>query len=170
MRYTACANGHVYDADQYAVCPYCNHAQTEIQFGPSGGRTVAPGGGGGTVAPGGFGPAPGGATVAPGGFGGSPLDGERIMPVGGGEDAQKTVAPDMFRRQAEQSNKTVAVFRQQHGIDPVVGWLVCVNGPEKGNDYRLKAKINTIGRGEGNDVSLKCNKTNRGPRPRKPAE
>ena len=117
MRYTECANGHVYDADQYAVCPYCNQAQTEIQFGPGGGRTVAPGGAGGTVAPGGFGPAPGGATVAPGGFGGSPLDGERIMPVGGGEDAQKTVAPDMFRRQAEQSNKTVAVFRQQHGID-----------------------------------------------------
>ena len=80
MRYTECANGHVYDADQYAVCPYCNQAQTEIQFGPGGGRTVAPGGAGGTVAPGGFGPAPGGATVAPGGFGGSPLDGERIMP------------------------------------------------------------------------------------------
>ena len=65
MRYTECANGHVYDADQYAVCPYCNQAQTEIQFGPGGGRTVAPGGGGGTV--------------APGGLGGSTLDGERIM-------------------------------------------------------------------------------------------
>ena len=141
MRYTECANGHVYDADQYAVCPYCNHIRTEIQFGPGGGQTVAPGGGSGTVAPSGFGPAPGGATVAPGGLGGSPLDGERIMPTGGGEDSQKTVAPDMFRKQAEQSNKTVAVFRQQHGIDPVVGWLVCINGPEKGNDYRLKAKI-----------------------------
>ena len=159
MRYTECANGHVYDADQYAVCPYCNHIRTEIQFGPGGGQTVAPGGGSGTVAPSGFGPAPGGATVAPGGLGGSPLDGERIMPTGGGEDSQKTVAPDMFRKQAEQSNKTVAVFRQRHGIDPVVGWLVCVNGPEKGNDYRLKAKINTIGRGEGNDVCINGDKT-----------
>ena len=87
------------------------------------------------------------------------MDGERIMPTGGGEDSQKTVAPDMFRKQAEQSNKTVAVFRQRHGIDPVVGWLVCVNGPEKGNDYRLKAKINTIGRGEGNDVCINGDKT-----------
>ena len=107
MRYTECANGHVYDADQYAVCPYCNHIRTEIQFGPGGGQTVAPGGGSGTV--------------APGGLGGSPMGGECIMPTGGGEDSQKTVAPDMFRKQAEQSNKTVAVFRQQHGIDPVVG-------------------------------------------------
>ena len=145
MRYTECANGHVYDADQYAVCPYCNHIRTEIQFGPGGGQTVAPGGGSGTV--------------APGGLGGSPMGGECIMPTGGGEDSQKTVAPDMFRKQAEQSNKTVAVFRQQHGIDPVVGWLVCINGPEKGNDYRLKAKINTIGRGEGNDVCVKGDKT-----------
>ena len=82
MRYTECANGHVYDADQYAVCPYCNHIRTEIQFGPGGGQTVAPGGGSGTVAPSGFGPAPAGATVAPGGLGGSPLDGERIGMAG----------------------------------------------------------------------------------------
>ena len=44
MKYTECANGHVYDSDQYAACPYCNHAGMEIQFGPGeGGKTVAPG-------------------------------------------------------------------------------------------------------------------------------
>ena len=36
---------------------------------------------------------------------------------------------------------------------------MCINGPEKGNDYRLKAKINTIGRGEGNDVCINGDKT-----------
>jgi hypothetical protein len=31
-------------------------------------------------------------------------------------------------------------------IDLVVGWLVCVHGPEKGRDYRIRSEINTIGR------------------------
>ena len=31
-------------------------------------------------------------------------------------------------------------------IDPVVGWLVNVGGPEKGRDYRIRSENNTIGR------------------------
>lgn len=31
-------------------------------------------------------------------------------------------------------------------IDPVVGWFVCVHGPEKGRDYRIRSENNTIGR------------------------
>jgi hypothetical protein len=31
-------------------------------------------------------------------------------------------------------------------IDPVVGWLVCVHGPEKGKDYRIRSENNTLGR------------------------
>jgi hypothetical protein len=34
-------------------------------------------------------------------------------------------------------------------IDSVVGWLVVVNGPEKGRDYRIRSENNTIGRSEG---------------------
>ena len=36
---------------------------------------------------------------------------------------------------------------------------MCVEGPEKGRDFHLMAKINTIGRGEGNDVCVKGDKT-----------
>ena len=32
------------------------------------------------------------------------------------------------------------------GVEPVVGWLVCVEGPMRGNDYRLHAGYNHIGR------------------------
>ena len=46
-----------------------------------------------------------------------------------------------------------------HGADPVVGWLVCVTGPNTGRDYRLFARINTIGRAEKNDVCLKGDNT-----------
>jgi hypothetical protein len=33
-----------------------------------------------------------------------------------------------------------------NAIDPVVGWFVCVHGPEKGRDYRIRSENNTIGR------------------------
>lgn len=42
---------------------------------------------------------------------------------------------------------TVAMVRKKIGIDPVVGWLVCVEGPEKGRDYRIRSERNAIGRG-----------------------
>jgi hypothetical protein len=42
---------------------------------------------------------------------------------------------------------TVAMVRKKMGIDPVVGWLVCVEGPEKGRDYRIRSERNGIGRG-----------------------
>lgn len=42
---------------------------------------------------------------------------------------------------------TVAMVRKNIGIDPVVGWLVCIEGPEKGRDYRVRSERNAIGRG-----------------------
>jgi len=50
--------------------------------------------------------------------------------------------------------KTVGVYRTEKGCDPVVGWLVCISGGEKGRDYRLHAGRNFIGRGLKCDVSL----------------
>jgi len=32
------------------------------------------------------------------------------------------------------------------GIDPVVGWLVAIGGPERGKDYRIRSENNTVGR------------------------
>lgn len=42
---------------------------------------------------------------------------------------------------------TVAMVRKTMGFDPVVGWLVCVQGPERGRDYRIRSERNGIGRG-----------------------
>lgn len=41
------------------------------------------------------------------------------------------------------------------GFTPIVGWLVCVEGPSKGADYRLRAGYNYIGRSEHMDVCIK---------------
>lgn len=40
------------------------------------------------------------------------------------------------------------------GINPVVGWLVCVDGPAKGNDYRVHSGYNYIGRDTG-DIAIR---------------
>ncbi len=40
------------------------------------------------------------------------------------------------------------------GTDPVVGWLVCIEGPMRGNDYRLHAGYNYIGREVG-DIRIR---------------
>lgn len=49
---------------------------------------------------------------------------------------------------------TVAMVRKKMGIDPVVGWLVCVEGPEKGRDYRIRSERNGIGRGSDMAISI----------------
>ena len=38
--------------------------------------------------------------------------------------------------------------------DPVVGWLVCLAGPDRGRDYRLHAEKNFIGRSPLMDVCV----------------
>lgn len=134
-----CSAGHVYDADQFASCPYCNRNTRAIQFGAGGGYTP-------TAAPGGY-----GNTAAPGGY-------DAAIPPTGGRDATigATVMPEAIRRRMEQErdNRTVGEFKRKLGYEPVVGWLVCVEGPEVGKDYRLYGRINTIGRAEDNDVVL----------------
>ena len=125
-----CSAGHVYDADQFPSCPYCNRNTRAIQFGA-------------TAAPAGY-----GATTAPAGYGAAPA--ERDETIG------QTVMPEAIRRRMEQErdNRTVGEFKRKLGYEPVVGWLVCVEGPEVGKDYRLFGRINSIGRAEGNDVVL----------------
>lgn len=51
--------------------------------------------------------------------------------------------------------KTVGIYAHLgSAVDPVVGWLACVDGPDKGRDWRLVSGRNAIGRGEGMPVRL----------------
>lgn len=50
--------------------------------------------------------------------------------------------------------KTVGYYDIEEGIEPVVGWLVCVEGVDIGKSYNLKAGRNFIGRSSTNDVVL----------------
>ena len=50
--------------------------------------------------------------------------------------------------------KTIGIYKKKHGWDPVTGWLVCVNGPERGRDYRLHTGRNFLGRAANMDIPV----------------
>lgn len=63
-----------------------------------------------------------------------------------------TVAKNVSRPKA--GNKTVALYNKKIGMDPVVGWLVCVEGEDKGRDYRIRSGRNFIGRADNMDICI----------------
>ncbi len=63
--------------------------------------------------------------------GGAPREFPKTAPVGGAEPAPPAM-----------------------GWNPVLGWLVCVEGRKRGKDYRLTQEVNYIGRATSNDICL----------------
>ena len=55
--------------------------------------------------------------------------------------------------------RTVALIQKDMGIDPVVGWLVCTDGNEKGRDYRIHTDNNYVGRSERMDICIRGDET-----------
>lgn len=111
MALSECGNGHVYDSDQYASCPYCNGGGNRIDFGAAADSDI------GKTAPvgGGFGPA--------------------MQRPASGMKIGATVAPQSYRKKKEQEEdvgKTVGVLQKSMKLEPVVGWLVCIEGADKG--------------------------------------
>ena len=51
-------------------------------------------------------------------------------------------------------NPTVSLMNSKFSSEPVVGWLICVNGRYYGESFELKSGKNIIGRAQGADVCL----------------
>ncbi len=133
MNMKQCKNGHFYDAEKNAECPYCSSGRTGI---------VRP-----------LGEEPEIAKTAP------IKDIEvpafpKTVPLtpptrNGGSTIPPTVPLD-----GAQLSPTVPLQVNEKGIDPVRGWLVCIEGGKKGRDFRLHSEKNFIGRTRSNDVCL----------------
>lgn len=52
------------------------------------------------------------------------------------------------------ADATIGIFKKKAKFEPVVGWLVCTEGPAKGKDFRIKPGINEIGRSDTEDVEI----------------
>jgi len=58
------------------------------------------------------------------------------------------------KAEAIDDGVTVGYYDKTLGVEPVVGWLVCVEGNNIGADYRLKSGRNFIGRAANMDVAI----------------
>ena len=138
MEMRKCVNGHYYDVSVNPECPYC-------KSGTNTGETVALG-----------------AVQGAGMNMSVDADGDsKTLPMG--YSAQQASGAPVFSQSAgvndDDDGRTIAVVHQDMGIDPVVGWLVCVKGKEKGRDYRIHSDNNYIGRSEKMDICVHGDET-----------
>ena len=125
MNLVKCESGHFYDTGKYSACPHCAEA-----------------GAGDVTVP----------IVR------SPANSNVTVPLSR-EDAQVTEAAtgslqNAVKAASSDNEKTVGFYSSAIGTEPVVGWLVCTEGPHFGEDFRLKSGRNFIGRSTGMDVAI----------------
>jgi hypothetical protein len=72
----------------------------------------------------------------------------------GGHESAKTVPLRQAPAAGPQPGATRRLVEEQLGIDPVVGWLVCIEGPDRGRDYRIRSENNFIGRDVSMDIAI----------------
>lgn len=130
MEMKRCERGHYYDASIHGSCPYCKSVNDTD-------KTVAMGIG-------------------------SIEDTSSIRMTGSGNDEAPNVTRPLFeavQSAGDDEGRTVALIQSDMGIDPVVGWLVCVNGKEKGRSYMIHSDNNYIGRSEKMDICIRGDET-----------
>ena len=64
------------------------------------------------------------------------------------------VTPPPAAQQPVTAQAPVSAPKQEETA-PIVGWLVCVEGPEKGKDFRVYQKLNMIGKSERAGIRLR---------------
>jgi hypothetical protein len=127
--------GHFYDASVHQSCPYCTNSGV--------GATI------GLTKPGVM---PAAAPVAPAIPVAQPLP--VAQPVVNHNYAQVPAALPV-----SDVGRTVAIMKEDIGIDPVVGWLVCMSGKDKGRDFRIHSDNNYIGRSDKMDICIRGDDT-----------
>jgi len=81
-----------------------------------------------------------------------------IMPQAS-SDIGKTMPMTKHEEAAAADMKTVALVKDKLGFEPVVGWLVVLEGKEKGRDYRIQTDNNFIGRSSKMDICIEGDDT-----------
>ncbi len=140
MKYVRCEFGHYYDPSKYRACPHCSARRSNVQEE----YTIAK----------------------------DPVD-ERIMQaydLDYGQDepiqapARRSAAPapdaapvsgPAAPHIVEEESVTVARVEKNTGINPPVGWLVQIAGPNRGQSYEIHSERNTLGRSSAMDICLK---------------
>lgn len=153
MNIKKCSNGHYYDLEKYTTCPQCENggmvSASNAEFSADNYGETAPLGGG----------------FADAGYGGSVTEPvnknsfvDDIYPNNVTAPVTEGYQPEFNNPNGveDYSGATEPIFlNKSAGFAPVVGWLVCIDGPERGKDYRIKPGYNFIGREERMDICLR---------------
>lgn len=164
MNMKTCPMGHFYDGDTNATCPACV-AEMKDSFVRDYGNTeplnsgMVPGfddiGATEPVVGGLGGFSNEGATAPVSGFTGTKAPTHGFD--GGGETMnffdKKAPGVDNYNDETMAVNPGMVA-----GFTPVVGWLVCMEGPDRGHDYRIRTGYNQIGRAEHMDICIRGDK------------
>lgn len=144
MSVVRCPKGHFYDDQRFSHCPHCG-----VFSEPAGGAGAESGKAG----------QPGAGEKKKGIFGW--LDREKTVAFSSEKAAElsssgedHTIALKNVSDGQEDDQKTIGFFSGAKGNDFVTGWLVCVEGEEKGRDYRLHHGFNRVGRNFTMDVQV----------------
>jgi FHA domain len=130
-----CQEGHFYDPAKHSSCPWCAKP-LDIDMGAAA-------------------PAPAAEIGAQKTTPVRPDDPGRSGPGMGGSTEPLTWGPGApAAAPAPAGGATKRLIREQLGMDPVVGWLVCLDGPDRGRDYRLHSEKNFIGRAPTMDICI----------------
>ena len=133
MNLTRCPQGHFYDADTNASCPHCAQGNTQ-QSTVSVVKNATED-----------------SVTKPLASAGSTLS-NMVSDVQNNSQAVNATP-------ADDDSKTISYNQAKLGSEPVVGWLVCVEGEHLGEDFRLKTGKNFIGRASNMDAALTKDKS-----------
>ncbi len=142
-----CPEGHFYDPAKHPGCPWCalpaDTGGYEQKTRPVPPMPPMP-----PPLPGmGMPPLP----PPPPGFGPPPMQGGPPLPMPPSPPAGAGPHPGATVR--------VGAGAKTLKTEPVVGWLVCMEGPDRGKDFRLHNEKNYVGRAPSNDVVVESDNT-----------
>lgn len=140
MAMQQCPNGHLYDDAKNSNCPYCNDGNSVNVTVPLSDSQPPMGG---NMFP---------QTAPLDGFAGQ----EYITPQP--QVAQPDVQNEFPATAPVGEQFAATTYKEdivnENGIVEVRGWLVCLEGAKRGEDFKIRGEKNTIGRGNGNDIKL----------------
>ncbi len=141
-RLTRCKNGHFFDGGKYEECPHCNNNSIpnvtthkkllDALEGESVESVINA-------------PVPE-TDIKPS------IDSEQIY------EQVKNVVPEPVNTVSNNDSMTMHYYQRALGTEPVVGWVVCVEGVHFGEDFKIKSGRNFIGRSGNMNICLSGDK------------
>lgn len=137
MAIVRCSKGHYYDNAKFSQCPHCG-----IFAGDDDEKTVA--------MP--MEPAVHAASTPAfsGAHSAAAMDDDKTVAMS--QSAAGVAAGNSYS--VDEDDKTISLYAEKKGTDFITGWIVCVEGPERGRDYKLHQGFNRLGRDYRMDIAV----------------